>query len=147
MASSGAMMAQTFSFTIPQSPGMDIALCKRETSSSLKLSRGRKVPRRPMFRNLAVERPRIIRPAGSAPPAGHLFWQARKVKEVEDSENNRVAGGVHLVEQLLSRSAFPLLPFPSIPHLPSAARPIISFHHGQQTDRTYPSRNGAASGN
>src|SRR6266481_621412 len=51
-ASSGAMMAQTFSFTIPQSPGMDIGLCKREIPSSLKSSRGRKAPRRPLYLEL-----------------------------------------------------------------------------------------------
>src|SRR6266849_9175675 len=115
MASSGAMMAQTFSFTIPQSPGMDTALCKRGTRSNLKSSKGRKVPRRPMFRNLAVERPRNHSAGRERPSAGHLFWEARKFKEVKGirevagSENNRVVGSVHLVEKSLSRSTFPLL--------------------------------------
>src|SRR6266478_8170638 len=73
MASSGAMMAQTFSFTIPQSPGMDTAHCKRETRSSLKSSRGRKVPRRPMFRNPEVESPRNHSAGRERPSAGLLF--------------------------------------------------------------------------
>jgi len=60
------------SFTIPQSQGMDIALCKRETRSSLKSSKGQKVPRRPMFQNLAVERPGN-RSAGRERPRRHCF--------------------------------------------------------------------------
>src|ERR1700687_222518 len=58
MASSGAMMAQTYSFTIPQSPGMDIALFRREIQLNSKSSKDRRVPRRPMFRNLGGESPR-----------------------------------------------------------------------------------------
>src|SRR6266478_6096196 len=82
-ASSGAMMAQTFSFTIPQSPGMDIGLCKRETPSSLKSSRGRKVPRRPMFQNPGVESPRNPSAGRERPPAGHFYLELRFPSSVQ----------------------------------------------------------------
>ncbi len=76
-------MAQTFSFTIPQSPGMDIGLCKRETPSSLKSSRGRKVPRRPMFQNPGVESPRNPSAGRERPPAGHFYLELRFPSSVQ----------------------------------------------------------------
>ena len=60
-----------------------------------------------MFQNLAVERPGNRSAGRERPSAGHLFWEARKLKEVNGirevagSENNRVAGSVHLVEKSL----------------------------------------------
>src|SRR6266850_4337283 len=90
-ASSGAMMAQTFSFTIPQSPGMDIALCKRETRSSLKLSKGLKVPKPRMCRNPAVERFRNHSAGRERPSAGHFLWskvqETEEIKEVKEKLN------------------------------------------------------------
>src|SRR2546427_9019733 len=118
MASSGAMMAQTFSFTIPQSPGMDTAHCKRETRSSLKSSRDPRVPRRPMFRNPEVESPGENGRQG-APLCRPFSLEVLEVKP-------------------LYFLYFMNLLQPGL---------IIFFHHGQQTDRTYPPRNGAASGN
>src|SRR5260370_21813469 len=49
------MMAQTFSYIIPQSPEMAIAPCKKETRSNSKLFRDRKVPRRPTSQRLVAE--------------------------------------------------------------------------------------------
>jgi len=56
MASSGAKMGQTCSFTIPLSWGTGIALCRKEIRSSLRLCRDPKVPRRPMLRSLLPDR-------------------------------------------------------------------------------------------
>src|SRR6266446_3161280 len=129
-ASSGAMMAQTFSFTIPQSPGMDTAHCKRETRSNLKLSRGQRVPRRPMFQNPGVERPRNHSAGRERPSAGHFFgkyWSLRKLRRLRTRKYSRAPCNIPLVEKSLSRSAVPVLPRPPIPHLPPAAGPIISF--------------------
>src|SRR6266436_1150560 len=93
MASSGAMMAQTFSFTIPQSPGMDIGLCKKGTQSNLRLSRGRKVPRRPMFRNPGVESPRNHSAGRERRSAGLFFLEVREVKQVKEVKEKPI--GAH----------------------------------------------------
>ena len=79
-ASSGAMMAPTFSFIIPQSPATAIELCKRETRSNSKSSRDRKGPRPPMFRNRAVEHSRNHSAGRERPSAGHFFCGKRSAR-------------------------------------------------------------------
>jgi hypothetical protein len=49
------MMAQTFSYIIPRSPGMAIARCKKETQSNSKSFRDRKARRRPTSPRPVVE--------------------------------------------------------------------------------------------
>src|SRR5712691_6750440 len=55
MASSGAMMALTFLFTIPQFLATGTAPCKKETRSSLRLFRDRKVRKPQTSRGMAAE--------------------------------------------------------------------------------------------
>src|SRR5258707_13445439 len=82
MASSGAMMAQTYSYIIPQSRGMVIVPCKKETRSNSKLCRDRKVPKRPTCQRRVAEAGSNHLAGRDAPPAGlsyfvtiaQLFW-------------------------------------------------------------------------
>jgi hypothetical protein len=72
MASSGAMMAQTFSFIIPPSPATGTAHFKKEIRFSLRLFKVRKGRKRPKSPKLVFE-PYSQYSAGRArPPAGHF---------------------------------------------------------------------------
>src|SRR5713101_5493374 len=76
MASSGAMMAQMFSYIIPQSVVMVIAPCKKETRSNSKLCKGRKAPKRPASQRQVAEAAVSNHLAGRvAPPAGLFLFK------------------------------------------------------------------------
>src|SRR5712692_11280908 len=72
MASSGAMMALTFLFTIPQFLATGTARCKKETRSSLRLFRDRKVHKPQTSRRMAAEA-RSTLLAGRTRPLPALF--------------------------------------------------------------------------
>src|SRR5271168_2030575 len=67
------MTVQTYSFTIPPSLGMDIARCKKEIRSNSRLSRGRKVLRRPTFLEQLTELYSTYLTGRKRPPAGFFI--------------------------------------------------------------------------
>src|SRR6267143_3345002 len=105
MASSGAMMAQTYSYIIPQSRVMAIVPCKKETRSNSKLFKDRKVRKRPTSQRRVAEADwQLFGRQGRAPlPA---FF----IGEVTDSFPTLPAGemGVQSLRFLKSKSRFQL---------------------------------------